>query len=184
VFPFVRFPGVDTILGPEMKSTGEVMGGASSFGLAFIKAMLGAGQRLPEQGAVCITVNNEDKNEVLPIAQGLAALGFQIIGTRGTAAYLRAHGVDCSVVFKVNEGRPSLADEIVNRKISMVINTPHGRESFFDDKAVRRAAMMAGVPCITTITGAAAALEAIRALKTEGLDVRALQDYYAAVAAQ
>src|SRR5688572_13041653 len=183
VFPFVRFPGVDTILGPEMKSTGEVMGGAGSFGLAFIKAMLGAGQRLPEDGAVCITVNNEDKNEVLPIAQGLAALGFQIIGTRGTAAYLRAHGVDCSVVFKVNEGRPSLADEIVNRKISMVINTPHGRESFFDDKAVRRAAMMAGVPCITTMTGAAAALEAIRALKTEGLDVRALQDYYAAVAA-
>jgi carbamoyl-phosphate synthase large subunit len=183
VFPFVRFPGVDTILGPEMKSTGEVMGGAGSFGMAFVKAMLGAGQRLPEDGAVCITVNNEDKNEVLPIAQGLAELGFQIIGTRGTAAYLRAHGVDCSVVFKVNEGRPSLADEIVNRKISMVINTPHGRESFFDDKAVRRAAMMAGVPCITTITGAAAALEAIRALKTEGLDVRALQDYYAAVAA-
>jgi carbamoyl-phosphate synthase large subunit len=183
VFPFVRVPGVDTILGPEMKSTGEVMGGAGSFGMAYGKAMLGAGQRLPEQGAVCITVNNEDKGEVLPIAQGLAALGFQIIGTRGTAAYLRAHGVECSVVFKVNEGRPSLADEIVNRKISMVINTPHGRESFFDDKAVRRAAMMAGVPCITTITGAAAALEAIRALKTEGLDVRALQDYYAAVAA-
>ncbi|HWI18660.1 MAG TPA: carbamoyl-phosphate synthase large subunit [Vicinamibacterales bacterium] len=183
VFPFVRFPGVDTILGPEMKSTGEVMGGADSFGMAFIKAMLGAGQRLPEEGAVCITVNNEDKNDVLPIAQGLAALGFEIIGTRGTAAYLRAHGVDCSVVYKVNEGRPSLADEIVNRKISMVINTPHGRESFFDDKAVRRAAMMAGIPCITTITGAAAALEAIRALKTEGMDVRALQDYYAAVAA-
>ena len=143
VFPFVRFPGVDTILGPEMKSTGEVMGGAGSFGMAFVKAMLGAGQRLPEEGAVCITVNNEDKDDVLPIAQGLAELGFQIIGTRGTAAYLRAHGVDCSVVFKVNEGRPSLADEIVNRKISMVINTPHGRESFFDDKAVRRAAMMA-----------------------------------------
>jgi carbamoyl-phosphate synthase large subunit len=183
VFPFVRFPGVDTILGPEMKSTGEVMGGAGSFGMAYVKAMLGAGQRLPEEGAVCITVNNEDKNEVLPIAQGFAELGFQIIGTRGTAAYLRAHGVECSVVFKVNEGRPSLADEIVNKKISMVINTPHGRESFFDDKAVRRAAMMGGVPCITTITGAAAALAAIRALKTEGLDVRALQDYYAAVAA-
>jgi carbamoyl-phosphate synthase large subunit len=183
VFPFVRFPGVDTILGPEMKSTGEVMGGAGSFGMAFIKAMLGAGQRLPEAGTVCITVNNEDKAEVLPIAQGLADLGFQIAGTRGTAAYLRAHGLDCSVVYKVNEGRPSLADEIVNRKISMVINTPHGRESFFDDKAVRRAAMMAGVPCITTITGAAAALAAITALRTEGLDVRALQDYYAAVAA-
>ncbi len=184
VFPFVRFPGVDTILGPEMKSTGEVMGGADTFGMAFAKAMLGAGQRLPEEGAVCISVNNEDKGEVLPIARGFAALGFTIIGTRGTAAFLRAHGVECSVVYKVNEGRPSLADEIVNRTISMVINTPHGRESFFDDKAVRRAAMMAGVPCITTITGAAAALEAIRALKTEGLDVRALQDYYAAVGAE
>ena len=181
VFPFVRFPGVDTILGPEMKSTGEVMGGADSFGMAFVKAMLGAGQRLPESGSVCISVNNEDKGEVLPIAKGFAELGFQIIGTRGTAAYLRANGVDCSVVFKVNEGRPSLADEIVNRKISLVVNTPHGRESCFDDKAVRRAAMMASVPCITTITGAAAALEAIRALKTEGLEVRALQDYYAAV---
>ena len=182
VFPFVRFPGVDTILGPEMKSTGEVMGGADSFGMAFVKAMLGAGQRLPESGSVCISVNNEDKGEVLPIAKGFAELGFQIVGTRGTAAYLRANGVDCSVVFKVNEGRPSLADEIVNRKISLVVNTPHGRESFFDDKAVRRAAMMASVPCITTITGAAAALEAIRALRTEGLEVRALQDYYAAVA--
>ena len=184
VFPFVRFPGVDTILGPEMKSTGEVMGGAGSFGLAFVKAMLGAGQRLPEKGAVCISVNNDDKPLVLPIARELARLGFTIAGTRGTAAYLRAHGVDASVVFKVNEGRPSLADEIVNRKIAMVINTPLGRESFFDDKAVRRVAMMAGVPCITTLTGAAAAVEAIRALRTEGMDVRALQDYYASVGAE
>ena len=184
VFPFVRFPGVDTILGPEMKSTGEVMGGAGGFGMAFAKAMLGAGQPLPKTGAVCISVNNEDKAEALPIAQGFVELGFTIIGTRGTAAYLRAHGVECSVVFKVNEGRPSLADEIVNRTISVVINTPHGRESFFDDKAVRRAAMMAGVPCITTMTGAAATLEAIRALKSEGLSVRALQDYYAAVGAE
>ncbi len=184
VFPFVRFPGVDTILGPEMKSTGEVMGGASSFGMAFVKAMLGVGQRLPEEGTVCVSVNNDDKAEVLPIAKGLAALGFTVAGTRGTAAYLRAHGIECSVIYKVNEGRPSLADEIVNRKVAMVINTPLGRESFFDDKAVRRAAMMAGVPCITTITGAAAALEAIRALRTEGLSVRALQDYYAAVSAQ
>ncbi len=94
VFPFVRFPGVDTILGPEMKSTGEVMGGANSFGMAFVKAMLGAGQRLPEAGTVCISVNNDDKAEVLPIARELAALGFKIVGTRGTAAYLRAHGVD------------------------------------------------------------------------------------------
>jgi carbamoyl-phosphate synthase large subunit len=183
VFPFVRFPGVDTILGPEMKSTGEVMGGASSFGLAFIKAMLGAGQRLPDTGTVCLSVNNEDKPQVLPIARALAELGFDLVATRGTAAYLRAHGIDSDVIYKVNEGRPSLADEIVNRRLAMVINTPLGRESFFDDKAVRRAAMMAGVPCITTITGAAAAVDAIRALRIEGLDVRPLQDYYASVGA-
>jgi carbamoyl-phosphate synthase large subunit len=181
VFPFVRFPGVDTILGPEMKSTGEVMGGAASFGLAFIKAMLGAGQQLPDSGTICISVNNEDKPQMLPIAQALIDLGFSVVATRGTAAYLRAHGVECDVIYKVNEGRPSLADEIVNRHIAMVVNTPLGRESFFDDKAVRRAAMMTGVPCITTITGAAAAVDAIRALRTEGLDVRSLQDYYAAV---
>ncbi len=180
VFPFVRFPGVDSILGPEMKSTGEVMGGADSFGMAFAKAMLGVGQRLPDTGAVCISVNHEDKEAVLPIARELAALGFRLIGTRGTAAFLRAHGLDSEVVFKVNEGRPSLADEIVNRRIAMVINTPLGRESFFDDKAVRRAAMMNAVPCITTITGAAAAVEAIRALRQEGLSVRSLQDYHAA----
>jgi carbamoyl-phosphate synthase large subunit len=183
VFPFVRFPGVDTILGPEMKSTGEVMGGASSFGLAFLKAMLGAGQLLPETGTVCVSVNNEDKPQVLPIARALVELDFEVVATRGTAAYLRAHGIECDVIYKVNEGRPSLADAIVNRKVAMVINTPLGRESFFDDKAVRRAAVMAGVPCITTITGAAAAVDAIRALRTEGLDVRSLQDYHSKVGA-
>jgi carbamoyl-phosphate synthase large subunit len=184
VFPFVRFPGVDTILGPEMKSTGEVMGGARSFGMAFMKAMLGVGQRLPDTGTICLSVNGDDKPEVLPIARELASMGFKIAATRGTAAFLRVHGVDATVVYKVNEGRPSLADEIVNRHIAMVINTPLGRESFFDDKAVRRAAMMTGVPCITTITGAAAAVQAIRAARSEGLDVRALQDYHAAVNAE
>jgi len=182
VFPFVRFPGVDSILGPEMKSTGEVMGGAESFGMAFAKAMLGVGQRLPERGTVCISVNHEDKDAVLPIARELASLGFRLMGTRGTAAFLRAHGLEADVVFKVNEGRPSLADEIVNRRIDMVINTPLGRESFFDDKAVRRAAMMHAVPCITTITGAAAAVQAIRALRQEGLTVKSLQDYHAPAA--
>jgi carbamoyl-phosphate synthase large subunit len=181
VFPFVRFPGVDTILGPEMKSTGEVMGGAGSFGMAFVKAMQSAGQHLPESGTVCLSVNNEDKPHALPIARALAELGFAIVATRGTTAYLRAHGIECDVIYKVNEGRPSLADEIVNRKIAMVINTPLGRESFFDDKTVRRAAMMAGVPCITTLTGAAAAVDAIRALRSEGLEVRSLQDYHASV---
>jgi carbamoyl-phosphate synthase large subunit len=183
VFPFVRFPGVDTILGPEMKSTGEVMGGADSFGAAFHKAMTAAGQKLPEGGCVFLSVNNSDKQTVLPIARDLAQLGFTLAATRGTAAFLRAHGLDVAVMFKVNEGRPNVVDHIVNRQIDMVINTPLGRDSFFDDRAVRRAATMAQVPCITTLTGASAAVSAIKALKQQSLTVRSLQDYYAGVGA-
>jgi carbamoyl-phosphate synthase large subunit len=184
VFPFVRFPGVDTILGPEMKSTGEVMGGSTNFGVAFAKAQLSVGQRLPESGTAFVSVNNVDKANLIPIARDLAELGFRLIATRGTAAYLRAYGLDVGVVFKVNEGRPNIADEIVNRKVDLVINTPLGRESFFDDRMVRRAAMMHEVPCITTLTGAAAAVSAIRALRQQGLGVRALQDYYAGIPAR
>jgi carbamoyl-phosphate synthase large subunit len=183
VFPFVRFPGVDTILGPEMKSTGEVMGGSTNFGVAFAKAQLSVGQRLPERGTAFVSVNNDDKPNLVPIARDLAELGFRLIATRGTAAYLRAYGLDVDVIYKVNEGRPNIADEIVNRKVDLVVNTPLGRESFFDDRTVRRAAMMHEVPCITTLTGAAAAVQAIRALRQEGLGVRALQDYYAGIAA-
>jgi carbamoyl-phosphate synthase large subunit len=183
VFPFVRFPGVDTILGPEMKSTGEVMGGADAFGMAFGKAMMAAGQRLPETGTVFISVNNSDKPTVLPIARDLAQLGFALVATRGTAAFLGAHGLDADVVYKVNEGRPNVADHLVNGSIQMVINTPLGRESFFDDRAVRRAATMAQVPCITTLTGASAAVSAIRAMRQHALSVRSLQDYYAGVEA-
>ena len=183
VFPFVRFPGVDTILGPEMKSTGEVMGGASSFGVAFAKAQLSVGQRLPDTGTAFVSVNNDDKPNLLPIARDLADLGFTLVATRGTAAFLRAYGLNVEVVFKVNEGRPNIADEIVNKTVDLVVNTPLGRESFFDDRAVRRAAMMYNVPCITTLTGAAAAVSAIRAMREQGIDVRALQDYYAEIAA-
>jgi carbamoyl-phosphate synthase large subunit len=178
VFPFVRFPGVDTILGPEMKSTGEVMGGADNFGSAFAKAMMGAGQRLPEKGCVFISVNNSDKQTVLPIARDLAQLGFTLAASRGTAAFLRAHGLEVDVMFKVNEGRPNVADHLVNRSIDLVINTPLGRDSFFDDRAVRRAATMTQVPCITTLTGASAAVQAIRALRQHTLTVKSLQDYY------
>jgi carbamoyl-phosphate synthase large subunit len=184
VFPFVRFPGVDTILGPEMKSTGEVMGGSSSFGVAFAKAQLSVGQRLPETGTAFVSVNNDDKANLLPIARDLAELGFRLVATRGTAAYLRAYGLDVDVVFKVNEGRPNIADEIVNRKVDLIVNTPLGRESFFDDRTVRRAAMMHEVPCITTLTGAAATVSAIRAMRQQGVGVRALQDYYAGTAAE
>jgi carbamoyl-phosphate synthase large subunit len=183
VFPFVRFPGVDNLLGPEMKSTGEVMGGALNFGLAFAKAQISAGQHLPESGTAFISVNNHDKPAVVPIAQRLTAMGFRVVATRGTASYLRAHGVAVDVVFKINEGRPHVADRILNREINLVINTPLGRESFLDDRTVRRAAMMHGVPCITTITGATAAVSAIRALATEPLEARALQDYKAGITA-
>jgi len=178
VFPFVRFPGVDTLLGPEMKSTGEVMGGAESFGMAFAKAQMGAGQVLPQGGTAFISVNNYDKAGVVPIAQGLVDLGFTITATRGTAAYLRAHGIDATIVFKINEGRPHVGDEVVNKRISLVINTPLGRESFFDDRAVRRTAMLQGIPSITTLTGAAAMVSAIAALRAEGLSVKSLQEYH------
>jgi carbamoyl-phosphate synthase large subunit len=183
VFPFVRFPGVDTILGPEMKSTGEVMGGANTFGVAFAKAQLSVGQRLPGGGTAFVSVNNDDKPNLLPIARDLLELGFRLVATRGTAAYLRSYGLDVEVMYKVNEGRPNVADEIVNRRIDLIINTPLGRESFFDDRAVRRAAMMHEVPCITTLTGAAAAVSAIRALREQSVGVRALQDYYAGITA-
>jgi carbamoyl-phosphate synthase large subunit len=179
VFPFVRFPGVDTILGPEMKSTGEVMGGAATFGSAFAKAYLAAGIKLPATGAAFISVSNHDKPAVVQIARDLQGLGFSLVATRGTANYLRAHGIKAEIVFKVNEGRPHVGDEIVNNRVQLVINTPVGRESFFDDKFVRRTAMMQQVPCITTLTGAAAAVYAIRALATEALEVRSLQEYHA-----
>jgi carbamoyl-phosphate synthase large subunit len=111
VFPFVRFPGVDTLLGPEMKSTGEVMGGAETFGSAFAKAQMGAGQHLPQSGTAFISVNNRDKANVVPVAQDLVRLGFKLVATRGTAAYLRAHGLDADILFKINEGRPHVGDE-------------------------------------------------------------------------
>jgi carbamoyl-phosphate synthase large subunit len=178
VFPFVRFPGVDTLLGPEMKSTGEVMGGADTFGAAFAKAQTGAGQALPRDGTAFISVNNHDKPKVVPIARELVALGFSILATRGTAAYLRAHGVEAGIVFKINEGRPHVGDALRNRQIALVINTPLGRESFFDDRTMRSVAMQMGVPAITTLTGAAAAVSAIAALRTQTLEVRSLQELH------
>jgi carbamoyl-phosphate synthase large subunit len=182
VFPFVRFPGVDTLLGPEMKSTGEVMGGAETFGSAFAKAYMGAGQRLPDKGTAFISVNNQDKPNVVKAARELAALGFKLAASRGTAAYLRAHGLDVEIIFKINEGRPHIGDELLNKKISLIINTPLGRESFFDDRTVRRVAMLQGVPAITTLTGADAAVSAIAALRAEGLSVKSLQEYHEAMA--
>ena len=182
VFPFVRFPGVDTILGPEMKSTGEVMGAAATFGSAYAKAQLAAGQRLPNSGTAFLSVNNDDKANVVRIARDLAGLGFALLATHGTAAYLRAHGLEVELVYKVNEGRPHIGDRLLNREIDLVINTPLGRESFFDDRTLRRIATVLGVPCVTTLTGATATVSAIRALREEALEVRPLQEYHAEIA--
>ena len=183
VFPFARFPGVDTLLGPEMKSTGEVMGGALTFGNAFAKAQLAAGQQLPQSGTAFISVNDKDKENVSKIASDLVALGFSIVASRGTAAYLRAQGVNTDLVFKINEGRPHIGDQILNGGVDLIINTPLGRDSFFDDLTVRRIAMLHGVPCITTLTGAAAAVSAIRAIQNEALTVRSLQQYHSEIVA-
>ena len=178
VFPFNKFPGVDTILGPEMKSTGEVMGVSDSFGSAFAKAQLSAGVKLPRSGRVFLSVNDGDKAGLLAIAMDFVDLGFTTIATAGTQKYLDSHGIPTLHVFKVGEGRPNVVDHIKSGKIDMVINTPLGRKSHFDEKAIRRASTQHGVPCITTLSGGAAAVNAIRALQREKLTVRSLQEYH------
>ena len=179
VFPFARFPGVDTILGPEMKSTGEVMGVDDNFGKAYVKAQLSAGSVLPKSGVAFISVNQHDKKLIPKIAAELIDLGFKVIATRGTAQILRNAGIEAETVYKVNEGRPHIVDYIKSGKVHLVINTPLGRESFFDEKSIRRAAIHYRVPCITTIPGAAAAVAGIRALQRESLEVKSLQEYHA-----
>jgi carbamoyl-phosphate synthase large subunit len=178
VFPFNKFPGVDTILGPEMKSTGEVMGVADSFGVAFAKAQLSAGVRLPKEGTVFLSVNDRDKETLLPTARDLRDLGFNLIATTGTQRFLKDHGVESDHIFKAGEGRPNIVDFIKSAKIDLIINTPLGRQSHYDEKAIRRAATQHGVACITTLSGAAAAANAIRALQREKLAVRSLQEYH------
>jgi carbamoyl-phosphate synthase large subunit len=178
VFPFTKLPGVDTILGPEMKSTGEVMGVADNFGLAFSKAQLAAHHRIPMKGRVFITVNDHDKLGVIPIARDLASLGFTLVATRGTAAALRAAGVKVERVHKVNEGRPNVVDRIKSLEIDLIVNTPLGRTSRFDDKAIRRAAVQHGVTCITTLSAAGAAIQGIRACQEGEIQVASLQELH------
>jgi carbamoyl-phosphate synthase large subunit len=178
VFPFNKFRGVDTILGPEMRSTGEVMGISSSFGLAFAKAQLAAGQRLPREGTVFISVNDRDKRFVAALARDLAAAGLKLVATRGTAAALSAAGLHVEAVYKVNEGRPNIVDLVKTGKVDLVINTPLGRESFYDEKSIRRAAIRYNIPCITTLSAARAAASGIRALAEQSFDVAALQDLH------
>jgi carbamoyl-phosphate synthase large subunit len=157
VFPFIKFPGVDTILGPEMKSTGEVMGVGETFGEAFIKSQLAAGVKLPRSGRVFISLKNSDKPRAVEIARTLVRLGFELVATRGTAAALAAAGVPVSAVNKVAEGRPHIVDMLKNDEIALVVNTVEEKRSAIQDSyAIRRAALTDQVPTITTISGARA----------------------------
>lgn len=181
VFPWAKFAGVDTVLGPEMKSTGEVMGVASTFGEAFAKAQLSAGHLLPTKGTVFFTVNDHDKPAAVELARRYADLGFQIVATEGTANALEEAGMVVERVFKVKEGRPNIVDLIKGDRIQLIVNTPRGQDTFFDEKAIRRAAVLARIPTITTIAAAQAAAEGIAAMQRQTTTVYALQALHTAI---
>jgi carbamoyl-phosphate synthase large subunit len=180
VFPWSKFAGVDTVLGPEMKSTGEVMGVAASFGEAFAKAQLSAGQVLPRGGTLFISVNDHDKPAVTELVRRYVELGFKIVATEGTANVLESGGVIVERVFKVKEGRPNIVDLIKGDRIQLIVNTPRGQDTIFDEKAIRRAAVLRRVPTITTIAAAQAAVEGIAAMQRNLTTVYALQELHRA----
>ncbi len=179
VFPWGKFPGVDTVLGPEMKSTGEVMGVADNFGEAFAKAQAAAGQMLPTSGRVFISANDRDKPFIAELAQRFAEMGFSLVATHGTAKIIEDAGLQVERVYKVKEGRPNVVDLIKGDRIQLVINTPHGIEPWFDERAIRRAAVTARIPTITTLSAARAACEGIAALQRGDVKVYALQQLHA-----
>jgi carbamoyl-phosphate synthase large subunit len=179
VFPFVKFPGVDTLLGPEMKSTGEVMGIDDTFAKAFAKAQLGAGVRLPTGGKVFISVRDADKKHVVSIAQKLYNAGFSVVATRGTATFLQEKGVPVQVINKVLEGRPHIVDAIKNGDIALVINTTHGAQAVADSFSIRRTALMHNLAYYTTVAGARAVADGILAIRQAELDVKPLQEFLA-----
>ncbi len=179
VFPWNKFPGVDTVLGPEMKSTGEVMGVAENFGQAFAKAQIAAGQKLPIKGTVFVSVTDHDKPHVAEVARKFADLGFHLVATAGTADVLEREKLVVERVYKVKEGRPNVVDLIKGERVQLIINTPHGLEPWFDEQAIRRAAVNARIPTITTLAAARAAAEGIAALQRGELKVRALQKLHA-----
>src|SRR5262249_52617777 len=180
VFPFVKFPGVDPKLSPEMRSTGEGMVVARDFGMAFSRAQLAAGPRLPSEGTAFVTVNHRDKEHVVPTARRLASLGFRITATRGTAAALRGAGLEVEDTLKVSEGRPNGVDAIKSQQVQLLINTPLGASSFRHGWPLATAAgQQNNVACITTLSGAAAAAEAIEALRKGGVEVMSLQELHA-----
>ena len=170
---------MDPALGPEMRSTGEVMGVGINFGEAFLKAQISAGSPLPEKGTVFISVNDHHKPEAVEVAKRFVALGFQMVATRGTAAALRATGLKCKTVFKVNEGRPNAVDLLKGGNIQLAIYTTAGAPAFFDEKAIRRSAVMYRVPCITTMSGARAAADAVAARLRDPIRVWSLQEIHA-----
>jgi carbamoyl-phosphate synthase large subunit len=177
VFPFSRFPGVDPLLGPEMRSTGEVMGIDTTFGAAYLKAQIAASMALPDRGCVFMSVRESDKASVEQIARDISALDFTIIATSGTAQYLSARGIAVQPVNKVAEGQPHIVDALINGKVQLVFNTTEGAQSLLDSASIRRAALAQGIPYYTTISGARAAVQAIRVLKTRPLEAGALQTY-------
>jgi len=178
VFPFSRFAGVDILLGPEMRSTGEVMGLDEQFGQAFIKSQIAAGQLLPRSGTVFVSVKNRDKRSVALVAQQLEELGFELVATQGTAKALQRYGIHARPVKKIHEGRPNVLDLIKSNQIQLVINTPSGRLPRADEVHIRSAATALGIPCITTIAGAQASVNGIRALLKRELTVKPLQRYH------
>ncbi len=179
VFPFTKFPGVDIVLGPEMKSTGEVMGLDADFGIAYAKAQMAAQPPLPKSGNVFLSVPDRAKPRAVEIARGLSELGFTLYATGGTAAALRAAQVPVKTLFKLNEGRPNALDMLKNGELALIINTPHGKAAREDEVRIRSTASSSRVPVMTTLRAAAASLQGIRALREHGLRVRPLQDYHA-----
>jgi carbamoyl-phosphate synthase large subunit len=178
VFPFARFPGVDTILGPEMKSTGEVMGIDQSFGLAFAKSQLAAGQKLPLSGTVFMSVKDEDKMELLETAFGLYDLGFKIVATRGTSGFLSEHGIRNRHVNKVREGRPHIVDMMKNEEIDLLINTTSDKKAIAESYSIRRTALALDIPYTTTLAGARATTLAIKSMIDGKIEVKTIQEYH------
>jgi carbamoyl-phosphate synthase large subunit len=178
VFPFNRFPGVDIILGPEMKSTGEVMGIDTDFGKAYLKSQIAAGQNLPTKGRIFVSVKNRDKRKIVFIAKRLKDLGFSLVATSGTAKVLQKHGVEVNTIYKIQEGRPNVLDLIKNREVQLIINTPSGKVPREHEVKIRSHAVQYGIPIVTTIPGAQATVNALESLLRERLGVKSLQEYH------
>jgi len=178
VFPFLKFPGIDTILGPEMLSTGEVMGISDDFGMAFAKAQIAAGNSLPGSGTVLISVKDQDKARAVQVGRRLHELGFKIVATKGTAQELIKNDVPAEIVLKMSEGRPNIVDAIINRQIDLIINTTIGKQTIADSFLIRRTALDKQVPYATTIRGGLAIVKAVEALRKAAPGVKPIQSYY------